>query len=234
MGTQDELSRPWWWASTAAKAMIVMGVLAFVAGALIQYFGYGHSFVYVADGHNMKRQYRGGDLIAAEPIEGRDVRHGDIIVVPDPEKDPDRAYAARVIALGGDTLSYRQGAAQLTINGAPLDEPYLPKGAPAGGTSDDFAVTVPNGKFIAMDDTRDTGFAEGLTASDGSGAWALSLIESRVVASSSDPSVLLAIGEFGARGSGPYLTPIGAVLLVIIRIKLSRVRAKAVYPWSTP
>ncbi len=61
----------------------------------------------------------------------------------------------RVIGMPGDTIACCNEFGQLTVNGVPLDEPYLelPEGQ-TKATPNDFEVTVPEGKLWVMGDNR--------------------------------------------------------------------------------
>lgn len=58
----------------------------------------------------------------------------------------------RVIGVGGDKVVCCDAKKRLTINGTPLEEPYLFPGDFASG--DKFSVTVPKGKLWLMGDHR--------------------------------------------------------------------------------
>lgn len=61
----------------------------------------------------------------------------------------------RVIGLPGDTVACCTATGQLTVNGLPLDEPYIvvPDGE-VNATRDQFEVTVPDGHIWVMGDNR--------------------------------------------------------------------------------
>jgi len=61
----------------------------------------------------------------------------------------------RVIGLPGDTVVCCNDFGQLTVNGVPLEEPYitLPDSV-TKATRDDFEITVPEGKLWVMGDNR--------------------------------------------------------------------------------
>ncbi len=60
----------------------------------------------------------------------------------------------RIIGLPGDTVVCCNDFGQVSVNGVPLDEPYInvPDGAPASGV--DFEVTVPDDSLWVMGDNR--------------------------------------------------------------------------------
>ncbi|MBT2406061.1 signal peptidase I [Streptomyces sp. ISL-87] len=58
----------------------------------------------------------------------------------------------RVIGVGGDTVACCDGRGRVTVNGSPLDEPYV---NPGNSPSDiRFEVTVPAGRLFVMGDHR--------------------------------------------------------------------------------
>jgi signal peptidase I len=94
----------------------------------------------------------------------RPIKRGDVIVFKYPE-EPSRDFIKRVIGLPGETLELRDK--KVSINGRPLDEPYVRFLEPPG-TSSEFRevtsydvrerygpVTVPPNQYFVMGDNRD-------------------------------------------------------------------------------
>jgi len=120
-------------------------------------------------------------LLTPEPI---GINHGDVVVFQDPGgwldpvPEPDRSpieegiegflsfvglaapdsedhLIKRVIGMPGDTVICCDDFGQLSVNGVPLEEPYirLPDGV-TKATENDFSVTVPDDSLWVMGDNR--------------------------------------------------------------------------------
>jgi signal peptidase I len=93
-------------------------------------------------------------------LPNRVVDRGDIVVFKYPEA-PDRDFIKRIIGLPGESLEVRDKT--VIIDGAPLDEPYLPEwmtrltaGAYAiDGRDNHGPVAIPEGHYFVMGDNRD-------------------------------------------------------------------------------
>jgi len=89
-----------------------------------------------------------------------DINRGDIVVFWYP-KDPSKSFIKRVVGVPGDVVSIREG--QVYINGAPLNERYVPKGYQ---DLDSYpAVKVKEGHYYVLGDHRN--------ASNDSRSWGL-------------------------------------------------------------
>ncbi|MEV6396509.1 signal peptidase I [Streptomyces sp. NPDC051907] len=91
------------------------------------------------------------DRVLAERIDGDDVRRGDIVVFRDKQWGGDTPMVKRVVGVGGDTVACCGDGGKLTINGKPIDEPYLRTKGPA---SNNFTATVPEGQLFLLGDER--------------------------------------------------------------------------------
>jgi signal peptidase I len=69
--------------------------------------------------------------------------------------DSNEHLIKRIIGMPGDTIVCCNDLGQLTVNGVPLDEPYITIPADATkATRDDFEVTVPDDRLWVMGDNR--------------------------------------------------------------------------------
>ncbi|MFE2105638.1 signal peptidase I [Kitasatospora sp. NPDC059463] len=91
-----------------------------------------------------------GDTVLARKTNGADVRRGDVVVFRD-QLWGGRLMVKRVVAVGGDTVAVGTGDARLTVNGKPVDEPYL---ADQGAQGAAFSVEVPQGRLFLLGDNR--------------------------------------------------------------------------------
>ncbi|MDR0853347.1 MAG: signal peptidase I [Clostridiales Family XIII bacterium] len=84
---------------------------------------------------------------------GGDPKRGDIVVfkseLVDQTDGRKKSLIKRIIAIGGDTISIKNGS--VILNGEKLVEPYTKDGRTDGEMSE---VTVPEGKVFAMGDNR--------------------------------------------------------------------------------
>jgi signal peptidase I len=79
---------------------------------------------------------------------------GDIVLVRSPEGWAATAETAvsRIIAVGGQRVACCDDAGRITVDGTPLDEPYV-----AGATDQlEFDVVVPDGRVFVLADNRAT------------------------------------------------------------------------------
>ena len=104
---------------------------------------------------------------------------GDVVMVRTPEgwATPSDTSVARIIAVGGQRVVCCDGAGRITIDGAPLDEPYV-----AGATDQvDFDVTVPKGRVFVLADDRATARDSRALLGTGDGTLAADDVLGRVV-----------------------------------------------------
>ncbi|MEU3982210.1 signal peptidase I [Streptomyces sp. NPDC026672] len=93
-----------------------------------------------------------GDRVLAQRVDGGEVRRGDVVVFKDKTWIADADVVKRVVAVGGDTVACCTDG-KLTVDGKPIDEPYLPKGSLAE-VSGFPTVKVPEGRLFLLGDER--------------------------------------------------------------------------------
>ncbi|MFF2077081.1 signal peptidase I [Kitasatospora sp. NPDC058162] len=91
-----------------------------------------------------------GDTVLARKVDGGAVGRGDVVVFRD-QSWGGELMVKRVVAVGGDTVATTAADPRLTVNGQPVDEPYL---ATQGRQGDSFSVTVPPGRLFLLGDNR--------------------------------------------------------------------------------
>ncbi|MFD7570679.1 signal peptidase I [Streptomyces sp. NPDC059810] len=98
-----------------------------------------------------------GSKVLAQRVDGAEVRRGDVVVFTDPLWG-NTPTVKRVAAVGGDTVACCDRDGRLTVNGEPVEEPYLRPG-PGGriiASGTEFSVTVPDANLFLLGDDRHT------------------------------------------------------------------------------
>ncbi|MGW7333733.1 signal peptidase I [Streptomyces sp. NPDC054840] len=132
-----------------AIALLILGV-ALNGGALALMLDQFNGVRY--GGGAMQPTLSQGDLVVMKR-DPSDVRRGDIVTYDPAEWQRPGANVGRGVAVGGDHIAYAKGDDTLTLNGQPLDEPYVLDGAP-GAPGLSFAVSVPQGRVFVLGDNR--------------------------------------------------------------------------------
>ena len=85
-------------------------------------------------GVSMEPTVKAGQVITTHGVgRGYKPRRGDVVLFhPDGEKwgETKAPFLKRVIAVGGETIACCDPAGKVTVNGAPLDEPYVTNDSP--------------------------------------------------------------------------------------------------------
>ncbi|MFJ8628035.1 signal peptidase I [Kitasatospora sp. NPDC093550] len=99
---------------------------------------------------SMHPTLQAGDTVLARKVGGGAVGRGDVVVFRD-QAWGGELMVKRVVAVGGDTVASSGDNRRLTVNGQPVDEPYL---ATQGRQGESFSVTVPEGRLFLLGDNR--------------------------------------------------------------------------------
>lgn len=137
----------------------LVGVAAVVVLLLLATIGVRHAVVqtfWVPSG-SMRPLLQEGDVLLVDRATRGTARRGEVVVLDGtgylgPGDDGDRYWVKRVIGIGGDRVRCCDDAGRLELDGAPLDEPYLPAGTAPSTVR--FDVEVPRGTVFVMGDAR--------------------------------------------------------------------------------
>ncbi|MCT9093687.1 signal peptidase I [Streptomyces sp. ASQP_92] len=132
----------------------VLSGLAVAVGCVLFLGGFAWGAVqykpYTVPTQSMEPTVQAGDRVLAQRISGGDVRRGDVVVFSDPQW-ANVPMVKRVVGIGGDRVTCCGKDGRLTVNGKPVDEPYL-HGKDASGTP--FDAKVPAGQVFLLGDDR--------------------------------------------------------------------------------
>ncbi|MFF1906692.1 signal peptidase I [Kitasatospora sp. NPDC058218] len=166
-----------------------------------------------------------GDTVVARQIDGGAVGRGDVVVFRD-QAWGGELMVKRVVAVGGDTVATSGDDQRLTVNGKPVDEPYLAAQGPQGSA---FSVEVPPGRLFLLGDNRQGSLDSRLHLEIDGGTIPVTEVEARVEATVlpfgrtglfARTTAFDALGGPKAGEPGPlepafYATVVGAALIVV-------------------
>ena len=136
-------------------AVAVCVVLLLVAALLVQEFVVQPFRVPSA---SMAPTLAPGDVLLADRSQRGTAERGDIVVFDGigyfapSASDGDRYWVKRVIAIDGDRVTCCDPSGAITVDGAPLEEPYLP--ADTAPSEIEFDLQVPAGHMFVLGDNR--------------------------------------------------------------------------------
>lgn len=207
----------------------VLSSLAVAVGCVLFLGGFAWGAVvykpYTVPTASMSPTVEAGDRVLAERIDGADVRRGDVVVFTDSVWG-DQPMVKRVVGVGGDKVACCDADGRLTVNGEPVDEPYLrgqsfggaEAGAPA--TPQDFTAVVPKGQVFLLGDERSTSLDSRVHLDDpGQGSVPLSAVQARLDAVAWPSQSLIERPEGfaglpgGISAAGPLPLQLGAVVV---------------------
>ncbi|GGW87768.1 signal peptidase I [Streptomyces noursei] len=155
--------------AVAVGCVLFLG--GFVWGALIYR-------PYTVPTDSMTPTIAAGARVLAEKVNGSEIRRGDIVVFKDASWG-DLPMVKRVVGVGGDTVACCSKKGLLTVNGTPVEEPYLQSDGPASPTV--FKATVPTGQLFLLGDHRNVSLDSRVHLTDGDhGSVPRSAVDARV------------------------------------------------------
>ncbi|MFD5750574.1 signal peptidase I [Streptomyces sp. NPDC127033] len=136
--------------SVLSGLAVAVGCVLFLGGfvwAAVEYRPY------TVPTNSMDPTVKAGDRVLAQRISGGDVRRGDVVVFRDSEWG-DLPMVKRVVGVGGDTVACCDDSGRLTVNGKPVEEPYVQGMLGGRASTTDFDATVPEGQLFLLGDER--------------------------------------------------------------------------------
>ncbi|ASK66577.1 signal peptidase I [Brachybacterium avium] len=107
---------------------------------------------------SMAPALRPGDVLLADRSTRGTAERGEIVVFDGrgyfapSAADGNRFWVKRVIAVGGERVECCAPDGAITVDGAPLEEPYLPEGT--APSEIEFSLRVPEGRMFVLGDNR--------------------------------------------------------------------------------
>ncbi|MEU5285602.1 signal peptidase I [Streptomyces sp. CA-278952] len=175
----------------AAWVLVPLGLFLAVGG--IGYF-FTHYQGATVMSEAMEPTYHQGDRLVIERIDADEVRRGDVVLVDVPDRYKGGPVLQRVIGMTGDHVV--SDGHRITVNGKPVDEPYLMRGEvnPATGPYD---VRVPDGRLFLLGDHRWNSNDSRFFLDEQSGSVADSGVLGRVSRSFAVPAASGTLGVLG-------------------------------------
>lgn len=102
-------------------------------------------------GESMENTLKNGDTVIISAIND-DIKYGDVVVVSQPN-GYEKVLIKRVIAVGGQTVSFDSALGKVLVDGEPIDEPYI-KEKMRFSLAMKSEYTVPEGMLFVMGDNR--------------------------------------------------------------------------------
>ncbi|MEU1422710.1 signal peptidase I [Kitasatospora sp. NPDC005751] len=209
-------------AAVLQGVLIGLGLVLLVGGFVVMALDYRP---YGIPTGSMTPTLKVGDTVVARQIDGKDVGRGDVVVFRD-QAWGGELMVKRVVAVGGDTVATTGDDQRLTVNGKPVEEPYLEAQGPQGSA---FSVDVPPGRLFLLGDNRQGSLDSRLHLEVDGGTIPATEVEARVEATVlpfgrtglfARTTAFDALGGPKAGEPGPlepafYATVVGAAMIVV-------------------
>lgn len=177
---------------------------------------------------SMSPTYAAGDTVVFAVVGGDEVGRGDVVLYSAPDRYGFEAdVMQRVIGVGGDHIvcCVGEGADErITVNGRPLDEPYVADGI-ADGMHRPYDVRVPEGRLFLLGDHRVNSMDSRFFADDHGGTVPVGAVRGRVM---DDWAVPVALFVFALLGLVVALVGLGFAIAAVVVRRRNRVPTP---PW---
>ncbi|WP_241775865.1 signal peptidase I [Streptomyces exfoliatus] len=175
----------------AARILVPLGLVLALGG--VGYFFATYQGVTVM-GESMRPTYSPGERLVVEDVDAGGIRSGDVVLVHVPDRYQGGPVLQRVIGTGGDHVT--SDGDRITVNGKPVDEPYVMPGGP-GPAADPYDVRVPEGRLFLLGDNRGNANDSRFFLDDRSGSVATSGVLGRVRDGAGLPVASAVLGVLG-------------------------------------
>lgn len=136
---------------------------------------------------SMEPTYAPGHRVLIAKTGGEKTRRGDVVLFSMPDRYQGAAVMKRIIGLGGDHVVF--DGTRLTVNGTPLEEPYL-KGAEVDGGHGPYDVKVPAGRMFLLGDNRGNSNDSRYFPDEDSGTVPVTAVRGRALDDATVPTML--------------------------------------------
>ncbi|MFI6491856.1 signal peptidase I [Streptomyces sp. NPDC050564] len=185
-------------------------------------------------GGSMTPTYTVGERLVFERVGGEEVRRGDVVLYSAPERyGPGVSVIQRVIGVGGDRVACCGGKGtdeRITVNGKPLDEPYVQDGVvdEMQRQYDPYDVKVPEGRLFLLGDHRLNARDSRYFRDDHGGTVPVSAVQGRVT---EERAVPIALAMTGMLGVPVVLAGVGFGIAALVVRRRSRA-VPPMPPWA--
>ncbi|WP_329622989.1 signal peptidase I [Streptomyces sp. NBC_01255] len=175
-----------------ARVLVPLGLVLALGGLGAFFTNYQGATVM---GEAMTPTYRPGERLVVERVDTGEIRRGDVVLVRVPDRYQGGPVLQRVIGTGGDHVT--SDGDRITVNGQPVDEPYVTSGD-MGPTTEPYDVRVPDGRLFLLGDNRGNARDSRFFLDEQSGSVAASGVLGRVQDGVAVPAAWGALGVLGA------------------------------------
>ncbi|MFI1739594.1 signal peptidase I [Streptomyces sioyaensis] len=134
--------------SVLSGLAVAVGCAAFLGGFVWAALTYRP---YTVPTDSMSPTITAGSRVLAQKVAGSEIRRGDVVIFKDSVWG-DLPMVKRVVGVGGDKVACCTKQGRLTVNGTPIEEPYLQGSGPASPVG--FKAKVPAGQLFLLGDHR--------------------------------------------------------------------------------